>query len=157
VGCTVASRTHCKLFIWPSQDSREKQSRLLIHPMSALARRYPPLSSPRVHVVGVSPEPPERVGAYLQGLQRSIDFTALADKDGSLSSAYTRAHGNQRTPHAYLINGSGFVEWHGHPTQLEVTTSTDIYMVFSCLWHLTLLCPQIYLDTVGPLQVIGFG
>ena len=62
---------------------------------------------------------------FVETCQRPLrSVTLLADEEGALTEGYQGAHRTKTIPHCYIVrggtgDGSGVVEWHGHPTRLE--------------------------------------
>ncbi|CAM9204953.1 unnamed protein product [Hapterophycus canaliculatus] len=83
-----------------------------------------------IRFTGVTQEGEEDLRYFVETYQRSLrSVTLLADEKGVLTEGYQGAHNTKTIPHCYIVredksrgagaNGSGMVEWHGHPARLE--------------------------------------
>ena len=70
--------------------------------------------------VGVSNEPLEAVKPFVAQMGNKMDYTVAIDDNDQTSANYMSAFGVDGIPHAFVVDKSGAISWHGHPmTELE--------------------------------------
>lgn len=69
-----------------------------------------------VVVVGISVETDESVvRSFVEGQSDKMDYIVALDPDQTVTSLYMKAFAQNTIPHAFLVNGSGKIVWHGIP------------------------------------------
>ncbi|MCE9637646.1 MAG: TlpA family protein disulfide reductase [Planctomycetes bacterium] len=72
-----------------------------------------------LRIIGVSTEKPEEVRKFVADKTPEFKYTVAVDNLQNTSAAYMQAVGAQGIPHAFIIDKSGALAWHGHPTQMD--------------------------------------
>lgn len=67
--------------------------------------------------VGVSAEDPATVKPFVAEMGDRMDYVVAADDARKTSLAYEKAFHVDRIPHAYVIDKTGAICWHGHPME----------------------------------------
>lgn len=70
-----------------------------------------------VVIVGITNEPAEKVKPFVAKMGDKMDYTVAVDDNQATSKAYMEANGVGTIPHAFVVNKSGDLVWHGHPMQ----------------------------------------
>lgn len=65
--------------------------------------------------IGISPEPIEKIDAYVKELGDKIGYRIAADNNRKTDLAYRGKRRIQQVPYAFLIGKEGKLIWHGHP------------------------------------------
>lgn len=65
--------------------------------------------------VAISAEPAETIKEFLDANGEQMDFIVAADQGSKTISLYLRAIHNTDVPHAFVIDKTGTMVWHGHP------------------------------------------
>jgi thiol-disulfide isomerase/thioredoxin len=69
-----------------------------------------------VVVVGISIEKEESVvRLFVEKQADKMDYIVAFDPDRTVSDLYMKAYGQNTIPHAFLVDGSGKIVWHGLP------------------------------------------
>jgi len=68
-----------------------------------------------VVIVGISDEKPAVVKAFVEKMGSKMDYVVAIDDDNATAEGYMRAYDQNGIPHAFLVDKSGRVVWHGHP------------------------------------------
>lgn len=65
--------------------------------------------------IGVSDENSPTVKKFLATMGAKMDYTVVLDDSRKTSAAYMEAFGVNGIPHAFVIDKTGRIVWHGHP------------------------------------------
>ena len=68
-----------------------------------------------VQFVGVSNESLETVKPFVSQMGDKMNYTVAIDDNDKTSTAYMGAFGVDGIPHAFVVDRSGAISWHGHP------------------------------------------
>jgi thiol-disulfide isomerase/thioredoxin len=68
-----------------------------------------------VTVIGVSDEKVSTVKPFVNKMGPKMEYTVAVDKDQKTSGAYMGAFGVDGIPHAFVVDKTGAIVWHGHP------------------------------------------
>ncbi len=68
-----------------------------------------------VVIVGISDEKPPVVKAFVEKMGPKMDYVVALDDDNATAEGYMRAYDQNGIPHAFLVDKTGRVVWHGHP------------------------------------------
>ncbi len=68
-----------------------------------------------VTIIGVSNEPAATVKPFVADKGDEMDYTVAIDPERKVSDAYMKAFGVGGIPHAFIIDKTGTLVWHGHP------------------------------------------
>src|SRR5215211_6174330 len=68
-----------------------------------------------VVVIGISEEPAEKVKPFVESMTNQMDYIVAVDDNQKTAAAYMQAFGVGTIPHAFLVDKSGAVVWHGSP------------------------------------------
>jgi len=66
-------------------------------------------------VVGISDEAAATVKTFADEMGDRMDYVVAADKNNRTTAAYLGAFGVKGIPHAFVVDKSGAIVWHGHP------------------------------------------
>lgn len=66
-------------------------------------------------VVGISIEEPDDVRAFVNEDRSRMEYTVAADRNQSTVYNYMVPFGESSIPHAFVVDKSGALVWHGHP------------------------------------------
>ncbi|MFC1737235.1 peroxiredoxin family protein [Candidatus Hydrogenedentota bacterium] len=66
-------------------------------------------------IVGISTEDSETVQSFVNEMGDKMDYAVAVDSYGQAYQAYVGAFGLNGIPHAFLVDKSGKIVWHGHP------------------------------------------
>lgn len=80
--------------------------------LSALQKKY---RHKGLVVVGISEEDKETVGPYLEEMGDKMDYTVAIDRDQKTTARYMAAFNVNSIPHAFIVDRSGRMAWHGNP------------------------------------------
>ncbi len=69
----------------------------------------------KVVFVGVTDETADKVRPFVEGMGDRMGYAVALDDGGKTRRAYLDAYGIDGIPHAFVIDRSGKVVWHGHP------------------------------------------
>lgn len=69
--------------------------------------------------VAISKEGPDEIKEFLDDRSTRVPFICASDKFGDVTERLEKPHEVFSVPHVYIVGGTGNVEWHGHPAQLE--------------------------------------
>ena len=75
------------------------------------------LGPKNVSIVGISFEPLGTVKPFVEKMGTNMEYTIAVDKNGRTTDAYSSAVGDGGIPHAYVIDKSGVIVWHGLPSE----------------------------------------
>ena len=67
-----------------------------------------------VSFVGVSNEKTKEVSSFIKNMGDKMQYPVAIGSD-SMSSGYMEAFGVDGIPHAFVVDASGHIAWHGHP------------------------------------------
>ena len=68
-----------------------------------------------VTIIGVSDETVSTVKPFVIKMGAKMEYTVAVDKDQKTSAAYMGAFGVGGIPHAFVVDKTGAIVWHGHP------------------------------------------
>jgi thiol-disulfide isomerase/thioredoxin len=68
-----------------------------------------------VIVIGVSDETVAEVKPFVTKMGTKMEYTVAVDKNDKTSAAYMGAFGVGGIPHAFVVDKTGAIVWHGHP------------------------------------------
>jgi thiol-disulfide isomerase/thioredoxin len=68
-----------------------------------------------VTVIGVSDETVSTVKPFVNKMGNKMEYTVAVDKGQKTSAAYMGAFGVDGIPHAFVVDKTGAIAWHGHP------------------------------------------
>ena len=68
-----------------------------------------------VQFVGVSNESLETVKPFVSQMGDKMNYTVAIDDNDKTSADYMGAFGVDGIPHAFVVDKSGAISWHGHP------------------------------------------
>lgn len=68
-----------------------------------------------VVIVGISDEKPPVVKAFVEKMGPKMDYVVAIDDDHATAEGYMGAYDQNGIPHAFLVDKTGRVVWHGHP------------------------------------------
>jgi len=68
-----------------------------------------------VVVVGVSNEDAATVKPFVEQKGDTMDYNVAVDDNNKTSKAYMGAYGVKGIPHAFVVDKTGAIVWHGHP------------------------------------------
>lgn len=66
-------------------------------------------------VIGISEENSDTVRPFVAQMGKRMDYRVAVDNNGETGIAYMTANGVNTIPHAFLIDRTGSVVWHGNP------------------------------------------
>ena len=66
-------------------------------------------------LVGISIEEPDVIEAFVSEDRSRMEYTVAADRDLSTAYRYMVPFGVDSIPHAFVVDKSGTLVWHGHP------------------------------------------
>jgi thiol-disulfide isomerase/thioredoxin len=93
--------------------------RTTIPNLTALQQKY---KDKGVVFVGISDETPAAVKPFVESMGTNMNYTVAIDDEQKTTVAYMHAFGVTTIPHAFIVDKSGKVAWHGNPlTALEQT------------------------------------
>ncbi len=69
----------------------------------------------KVTFIGISDEAADVVKPFVQKMGDKMNYTVALDKNGETSKAYMEAFGVNGIPHAFVVDQTGKLIWHGHP------------------------------------------
>jgi len=69
----------------------------------------------KVRIVGISDETEAQVKPFVDGQGEAMEYTVALDKDKKTWEAYATPFGVTGIPHAFVVDGTGTLLWHGHP------------------------------------------
>lgn len=85
-----------------------------------------------VAFVGVSDEDAATVKKFVAKMGDKMDYTVAVDDDDKTSDAYMKAFGIGGIPHAFIVDKTGHIIWHGHPMgDLEKTLEEVVAGTFN--------------------------
>jgi thiol-disulfide isomerase/thioredoxin len=74
----------------------------------------------KVTFIGVSDEPAPTVRKFVERMGDKMDYAVAVDDNRQTSARYMGAFGIGGIPHAFVVDASGAIVWHGHPmSELE--------------------------------------
>lgn len=82
--------------------------------LTALQKRY---GDKGLVIIGISDEAPETIRSFVNKMGSQMDYTVAADKDRQTWRRYMAAVGAEGIPHAFVVDKSGSLIWHGHPKE----------------------------------------
>ncbi|MBI5093560.1 MAG: TlpA family protein disulfide reductase [Candidatus Hydrogenedentes bacterium] len=85
--------------------------------LTALQKKY---KDKGLVVVGVSAEETDDVKAFVSAQGDRMNYAVAVDQDGKTNEEYMDANGINTIPHAFLVDKSGAVAWHGFPLDNEM-------------------------------------
>ena len=65
--------------------------------------------------IGISAEPAEKIKEYLLEIGDQLDYAVAADRGQATIRMYFGGVHNTEIPHAFVIDKTGTLVWHGHP------------------------------------------
>lgn len=68
-----------------------------------------------VTFIGISDETVSVVKPFVTKMGAKMEYTVALDKDRKTSAAYMGAFGVGGIPHAFVVDKTGAIVWHGHP------------------------------------------
>lgn len=68
-----------------------------------------------VVVVGITNEGTDKVHPYVKEMGSKMNYRVAIDRYGVTGSRYMEAFGIDGIPHAFVVDKSGRIVWHGHP------------------------------------------
>ncbi|MCX8090833.1 MAG: redoxin domain-containing protein [Verrucomicrobiae bacterium] len=68
-----------------------------------------------VVIVGISDEDVATVKKFVERMGDKMDYVVAVDDNEKTSEAYMKAFGINGIPHAFVVDKSGRIVWHGHP------------------------------------------
>lgn len=68
-----------------------------------------------VVIVGISDEKPPVVKAFVEKMGPKMDYVVALDDDNATAEGYMRAYDQNGIPHAFIVDKTSHVVWHGHP------------------------------------------
>lgn len=68
-----------------------------------------------VTFIGISDETASTVKPFVRKMGEKMEYTVALDKNQKTSAAYMRAFGVNSIPHAFIVDKTGSIVWHGHP------------------------------------------
>lgn len=75
-----------------------------------------------VVIVGISDEDVATVKKFVEKMGDKMDYVVAVDDEDKTGEAYMKAFGINGIPHAFVVDKSGRIVWHGHPMgELEQT------------------------------------
>jgi thiol-disulfide isomerase/thioredoxin len=80
--------------------------------LTAVAAHY---KDKGVVVVGISNEKEDVVKSFVEKQADKMNYVVAIDSTGVTEDAYMKAYGQNGIPHAFLVDASGKIAWHGHP------------------------------------------
>jgi len=80
--------------------------------LTDLAKKY---KDKDVVIVGISDEKPPVVKSFVEKMGPKMDYVVAIDDDNATAEGYMRAYDQNGIPHAFLVDKTGRVVWHGHP------------------------------------------
>jgi thiol-disulfide isomerase/thioredoxin len=72
-----------------------------------------------LRIVGLSTEKPDVVKEFVAKKEPEFKYAVAVDNLQNSSGAYMEAVGAKGIPHAFIIDKSGVLAWHGHPMQMD--------------------------------------
>jgi tetratricopeptide (TPR) repeat protein len=72
-----------------------------------------------VAVVGITHEALSAVQPFVAGMGDKMDYAVAADNKSQTTRAYMDAFGVEGIPHAFLVDRSGALVWHGYPQDAD--------------------------------------
>jgi thiol-disulfide isomerase/thioredoxin len=73
------------------------------------------LADQNVVFIGVSDEPAATVRPFVEKMGAKMDYTVAINPGRQTHKAYLEAFGVNGIPHAFVIDKTGVIAWHGHP------------------------------------------
>lgn len=70
----------------------------------------------KVTIIGVSSEKPEVIRPFVTEKGSEMDYTVVANLQGTVKKNYSQAFGQNSIPHAFIIDQNARLVWFGHPT-----------------------------------------
>ena len=80
--------------------------------LTAVAAQY---KDKGVVVVGISEEKESVVKPFVEQRGDQMGYRVAIDPTGAVGDGYMKAFGQKGIPHAFLVDASGKIAWHGHP------------------------------------------
>jgi peroxiredoxin len=80
--------------------------------LSDLQKRF---ADRKVVIVGISDEPADKVKPFVAKLGDQMAYTVASNPARQTHKRYMEAFGVNGIPHAFVIDQSGAIAWHGHP------------------------------------------
>lgn len=68
-----------------------------------------------VVIVGVSPESPAKIRAFVEKMGEKMGYVVAADEDEKTFTSYLGSFGITGIPHAFVVDREGRLAWHGDP------------------------------------------
>lgn len=68
-----------------------------------------------VVIVGISDEKPPVVKSFVEKMGPKMDYVVALDDDNATAEGYMRAYDQNGIPHAFIVDKTSRVVWHGHP------------------------------------------
>ncbi len=68
-----------------------------------------------VTIVGITSEDADKVKPFVEKQGAEMDYTVAIDDNDMTSRDYMKAFGVRGIPHAFVVDKSGAIAWHGHP------------------------------------------
>lgn len=65
--------------------------------------------------IGISDEPAAVVKRFVEQMAEKMDYTVALDERRQTAKAYMEAFGVGGIPHAFVVDRTGTLAWHGHP------------------------------------------
>jgi thiol-disulfide isomerase/thioredoxin len=86
--------------------------RTTIPNLTALQQKY---KDKNVVLVGVTDEELAKVQPFVDSMSTNMNYTVALDREQKTSAAYLQAFGISTIPHAFIVDKSGKIVWHGNP------------------------------------------
>lgn len=80
--------------------------------LSSLQKKY---ADKGLVVVGISDEDEATVESFIKLMAAKMDYTVAVDRDQKTTASYMAAFNVDSIPHAFLVDKSGRIVWHGNP------------------------------------------
>ena len=80
--------------------------------LSALARKF---KDKGVLFAGISSESEKEVVPFVNNMSTTMEYAVAIDDEEDTTKSYMKGFGVEGIPHAFVIDTSGTVVWHGHP------------------------------------------
>ncbi len=87
--------------------------RASISHLTELQKRY---ADSGLVVVGISIEEPDEVTAFVKEAGAKMEYTVAVDRGERTTYNYMAPFNEYSIPHAFVIDKSGILVWHGHPS-----------------------------------------
>ena len=68
-----------------------------------------------VRIIGISDESEEKVKGFVETMGEKMDYTVVSDESGATWERYAEPFGVTGIPHAFVVDRTGTLVWHGHP------------------------------------------